>query len=47
MNFTEWVQTRLIAHGFDPGLVDGVWGRATRRATIAFQTHRGLPPMAA
>lgn len=43
MSFYEWVQRRLIAHGFDPGVVDGIWGRNTRAATIAFQTSRGLP----
>ncbi len=44
MSFYEWVQRRLIAHGFDPGIVDGIWGRNTRAATIEFQTSRGLPP---
>lgn len=43
MDFIEWVQTRLIAHGFNPGVVDGVWGRNTRAATIEFQQSRGLP----
>jgi uncharacterized protein (TIGR02594 family) len=42
MNFIEWVQRRLIAHGFNPGLPDGVWGRNTRAATIEFQTATGL-----
>jgi uncharacterized protein (TIGR02594 family) len=43
MSFTAWVQKRLIAHGFNPGDIDGEWGRNTLRATIAFQTARGLP----
>ena len=42
MNFIEWVQRRLIAHGFNPGLPDGIWGRNTRAATIKFQTAAGL-----
>jgi uncharacterized protein (TIGR02594 family) len=43
MNFIEWAQRRLIAHGFNPGMVDGEWGRRTLNATIAFQNARGLP----
>ena len=43
MEFIEWAQRRLIAHGFNPGIVDGVWGRNTLKATVAFQTARGLP----
>lgn len=43
MDFISWVQTRLIAHGFDPGLVDGVWGRNTLAAVVAFQRSRSLP----
>lgn len=43
MNFVEWVQRRLLAHDFNPGIVDGVWGRNTMNAVIAFQTARGLP----
>lgn len=43
MEFIEWVQRRLIVHGFNPGIVDGVWGRKTLRATVAFQTSRGIP----
>ena len=43
MDFMEWVQRRLVAHGFDPGIIDGVWGRNTRRATVSFQRVRGLP----
>ena len=43
MNFMEWVQRRLLAHGFDPGIVDGIWGRNTMNAVIAFQRSRNLP----
>lgn len=42
MNFIEWVQRRLMAHGFDPGIVDGIWGRNTHSAVVAFQRSRGL-----
>ncbi len=43
MNFIQWAQQRLIAHGFNPGPADGIWGRNTLNATIAFQKARGLP----
>jgi uncharacterized protein (TIGR02594 family) len=43
MNAVEWAQRRLIAEGFDPGAIDGIWGRNTMNATIAFQKARGLP----
>lgn len=43
MSFIEWVQRRLIAHGFNPGIVDGIWGRNTLNAVIAFQRSRNLP----
>ncbi|MEM6663060.1 MAG: TIGR02594 family protein [Pseudomonadota bacterium] len=43
MGFIEWAQRRLIAHGFNPGVVDGAWGRNTRRAVIEFQGAKGLP----
>jgi Transglycosylase SLT domain/Putative peptidoglycan binding domain/LysM domain len=36
------LQVALRAHGFDPGPVDGVHGRLTRRALLAFQRKRGL-----
>ncbi|AWJ89385.1 TIGR02594 family protein [Azospirillum baldaniorum] len=38
------VQTALQAQGFDPGSLDGVWGRKTIAAVIAFQQARGLAP---
>jgi Transglycosylase SLT domain/Putative peptidoglycan binding domain/LysM domain len=36
------LQVALRAHGFDPGPVDGIHGRLTRRALLAFQRNRGL-----
>ncbi len=40
-----WVQTRLNALGADPQLVvDGSYGRATRRAVAAFQAAHRLAP---
>ena len=44
MDFTEWVQRRLLAHDFNPGPVDGIWGRNTMNAVVEFQTARGLTP---
>lgn len=43
MGFIEWVQRRLIEHGFDPGRPDNIWGRKTLGAAVAFQKARGLP----
>ncbi|MBE3639327.1 NlpC/P60 family protein [Mangrovicoccus algicola] len=43
MTFIEWAQRRLIAQGFNPGSPDGIWGRNTRAAVLAFQRGRGLP----
>jgi uncharacterized protein (TIGR02594 family) len=43
MSFIEWAQTRLVAHGFNPGIVDGVWGRNTLAATLEFQRDRCIP----
>lgn len=43
MEFIEWVQTKLVAHGFNPGIIDGIWGRNTLNATVAFQKARNLP----
>jgi hypothetical protein len=36
------LQVGLRAHGFDPGPVDGVRGRLTQRALLAFQRKRGI-----
>jgi peptidoglycan hydrolase-like protein with peptidoglycan-binding domain len=38
------LQAMLIKKGFDPGGVDGVFGRRTRAALLAFQTAHGLTP---
>jgi uncharacterized protein (TIGR02594 family) len=43
MDFIKWVQLKLISHGYNPGVVDGVWGRKTLQATVAFQKSRSLP----
>lgn len=42
MTFMEWVQSRLLAHGFDPKGIDGLWGRNTFAALLAFKKSRGL-----
>jgi uncharacterized protein (TIGR02594 family) len=36
------IQQALKAKGFDPGEVDGVWGRRTIAAVKHFQAHQGL-----
>lgn len=36
------IQQRLAHKGFDPGAVDGVWGRRTEAAVRAFQAANGL-----
>jgi uncharacterized protein (TIGR02594 family) len=36
------IQQALKAAGFDPGAIDGVWGRQTVAAVRAFQQARGL-----
>ena len=38
------VQTRLKAHGIDPGLVDGILGPRTNAAIIAFKRSIGYAP---
>jgi len=38
------IQQTLKDKGFEPGPVDGVWGRATIAAVIRFQTVHGLTP---
>jgi len=39
----DW-QNFLIGQGFDPGVVDGVFGEPTKQATIEFQKKTGLQP---
>jgi len=36
------VQKMLAAHGFDPGVKDGIFGAKTERAVMAFQRAKGL-----
>lgn len=36
------VQKALAAKGYDPGAIDGVWGRRTSAAVKAFQRDKGL-----
>ncbi len=36
------VQQKLAAKGFDPGVIDGIWGKRTDAAVRAFQAARGL-----
>jgi uncharacterized protein (TIGR02594 family) len=38
------IQARLKAHGFDPGPIDGIQGRKTSAAIIAFKVAKGLAP---
>ncbi len=36
------IQKALMAKGFDPGVIDGVWGRRTAAAVRNFQRSKGL-----
>jgi hypothetical protein len=40
----ERLQRLLIERGFDPGVVDGIFGPNTKRAVVAFQINNGLDP---
>ena len=42
MTFEEWLQSRLTAHGFPVGIIDGRIGPITIKATKAFQLKHGL-----
>jgi hypothetical protein len=42
MNFEQWLQSRLTAHGYAVGPIDGVIGPTTISAIRAFQKARGL-----
>lgn len=39
-----WQQERLVAHGFNPGPLDGIRGPVTIAATKLFQKEKGLDP---
>lgn len=38
----QLIQHELARKGFDPGVIDGIWGRRTERAVRAFQAAHGL-----
>lgn len=42
-HITAKVQERLIASGYYPGRVDGVWGRRTANELIRYQLDHRLP----
>ena len=44
MSFEEWLQSRLTAHGFPVGIIDGDLGSKSIAALKAFQTSRKLEP---
>lgn len=43
MTFEQWLQSRLTAHGFATGPIDGRVGPLTIAALMAFERSRGLP----
>jgi len=43
MTFEQWLQSRLTAHGYACGLIDGDIGDKTIAALKAFQRGQGLP----
>lgn len=44
MTFNFWLQSRLTAHGFSPGPIDGIIGEKTIAALKAFEVRWGLVP---
>lgn len=42
MTFEQWLQSRLTAHGYPVGTIDGVIGPVTTKALSAFQKARGI-----
>lgn len=44
MSFEEWMQSRLTAHRFPVGAIDGVIGDRTIAAIKSFQVSKGLEP---
>ena len=41
-DLVQEVQSKLTELGFDPGLIDGVYGQKTRNAVVRFQESKGL-----
>lgn len=44
MNFEQWLQSRLTAHGYPVGVIDGKLGKITVAALKAFQKAKGIVP---
>jgi len=42
-NLVKQVQVGLREKGFDPGPIDGIYGRKTSRAIMNYQHWRGIP----
>lgn len=42
-SFEHWMQSRLTAHGFPVGIIDGDVGTKTIKALKAFEAHHGFP----
>lgn len=40
----QLIQHELARKGFDPGVIDGIWGRRTEKAVRAYQASAGLLP---
>lgn len=43
-NYVAQIQKALTEFGFNPGQIDGVWGRRTESAVREFQASKGLSP---
>lgn len=43
LTFEQWLQSRLTAHGFPVGPIDGVIGPTTTKAIRAFEAAKGMP----
>ena len=43
MSFEKWLQSRLTAHGFPCGVIDGIIGPITIAALKSFEKANGLP----
>ena len=43
MNFEQWLQSRLTAHGYPVGVIDGKLGPISVAALKAFQSAKGIP----